>query len=697
MYLEYIKQIGKKDNNANQQYYSAHKLAIDKLMQMNQKPNKKAIKALEQEMKPALTEQEFQTLCINNELPKFEGVLNQWEKQLSNHFSKEKIRLLDNGVDYFYTCYHTVFSMFGYNKYKTNVVDTYEQQYNLKQVNTSKVLQKTLDKRFKQWKTEHSFLYFLQQLRLNQHYSDSYEQISQEITILANLKEEILNAIPDNYIDLYPETRNMQRKFVLHIGPTNSGKTYDAIQSLMQATNGVYLAPLRLLAYEQFDNLNKQGVLCSLLTGEEQITIPFAMHIASTIEMANLSTVYEVAVIDEGQMIADFDRGSSWTKAIVGLQAKEIHICCANYAKDILIKLIEECNDIYELIYNERKTPLQIDYKTFSFPKSVKKGDALIVFSRKSVHSVANELTKYKIKCSIIYGALPYDVRHKEAEKFANGDTEVVVATDAIGMGLNLPIQRVVFLEESKFDGFDFRYLHPEEMQQIAGRAGRFGIYDVGFVNGFDHYFLKNNLNEKISSIESCYISFVPSLITLNVKLSSIIKKWEQIKSKNDLFVKTDTQRMIELCKILEAITDSYSYETKKKIYDLITIPFDDKLLDLWKHIAKKILHNQPIDLNTHLPSYNNKNMEKLEFAYKQCDLLYNFAYKFAIKDFDNKQFLQDVFDYKRKISDCIIKLLDKRTYSVKQCSRCGCTLPFNYRYGICQDCYQYNYYDAWE
>ena len=85
--------------------------------------------------------------------------------------------------------------------------------------------------------------------------------------------------------------------------------------------------------------------------------------------------------------------------------------------------------------------------------------------------------------CSIIYGALPYDVRYEEARKFREGETDIVVATDAIGMGLNMPVRRIVFLQTDKFDGYERRELYPAEIQQIAGRAGRYGIFDEGYVN----------------------------------------------------------------------------------------------------------------------------------------------------------------------------------------------------------------------
>ena len=689
MYQLYIEMVGKQDNKVNLTYYNEHKQAIDELLNKHIKPTKNKIKELEKTLRPTLTAEELKEIVIDEQTDNFKHYLRDCHNKFEHIFSNEKIKMLDDSIDKFYSNYHMIFNQFEFTKYKRDLQVSYHRRYKIISFISDEVFKKVFDEPFKQWKKEHSIIECLGLLKNNPHYADNYEDIYKQITTLANLKKEILNAIPDNYINLYPEARIMKRKFVLHIGPTNSGKTYDAIESLKTANNGVYLAPLRLLAYEQFDNLNKQGVICSLLTGEEVIDVPFSTHIASTIEMASLSDEYDVAVIDEGQMLDDYDRGNAWTRAIIGLKAKEIHICAANYAKDLIIKLINECNDNYEIFYNERKTPLKMDFRNFDFPSKIEKGDALIVFSRKSVHGVANELKKKNIKCSIIYGALPYDVRHKEAEKFANGETDVLVATDAIGVGLNLPIQRIIFLEDKKFDGIDFRNLYPEEIQQIAGRAGRYGIYNVGFVNSYNNSYIKKSLNATITPLTYSYISFAPSLIGLDVKLSKIISKWQEIKTSNNLFIKTDTQRMIELCKFLEGKTDKQDYLTKKKIYDLITIPFDDKLLNLWQEIAVKILFDNTIDLNNKLPSCKHRDMETLELAYKKCDLLHNFAYKFNIKDFDNKAFLKTVFERKRAISEKIIELLEKRSYAGKRCSECGCELSWEYPYKMCNNCYQ--------
>ena len=160
------------------------------------------------------------------------------------------------------------------------------------------------------------------------------------------------------------------------------------------------------------------------------------------------------------------------------------------------------------------------DAADFRFPEDVKRGDALIVFSRKDVHSVAAELQETGLKCSIVYGSLPYDVRHREAEQFASGATDVVVATDAIGMGMNLPIRRVVFLETTKFDGVQERPLTISEIQQIAGRAGRFGIYDTGYVASYyDYELISERITYKLPILKKAMIGIPEEFLEKDQKV----------------------------------------------------------------------------------------------------------------------------------------------------------------------------------
>lgn len=134
------------------------------------------------------------------------------------------------------------------------------------------------------------------------------------------------------------------------MGPTNSGKTKAAIQALMDSKKGIYCAPLRLLAWEISETLSNFGIPCNLLTGQERHINHDATHLSCTIEMADLNEEYDVAVIDEIQLIEDNERGFAWTNALLGLRAKEIHVCGEERALRLITRLLEPTKDDVNLI-----------------------------------------------------------------------------------------------------------------------------------------------------------------------------------------------------------------------------------------------------------------------------------------------------------------------------------------------------------
>jgi len=282
------------------------------------------------------------------------------------------------------------------------------------------------------------------------------------------------------YPDSFGLARRLDRQVTLYVGPPNSGKTHAAFERLAKAGSGAYLAPLRLLALEGRDRLEARGVPCTLLTGEEHVPAAGARVVSSTLEMVNTREVVDVAVIDEAQMLFDPDRGWAWTQAIVGVPAEELIIICSAYAVDAIQRLLQVCDERCEVLRFERKQHVEL-LKTPVPLSALKKGDAVVAFSRRDVLMLRDRIADKGHKVSVIYGALPPEVRRREAERFADGESHVLVATDAIGMGLNLPIRRVLFSTLTKFDGEDVRDLSVSEVHQIAGRAGRFGLHEEGF------------------------------------------------------------------------------------------------------------------------------------------------------------------------------------------------------------------------
>ena len=281
-------------------------------------------------------------------------------------------------------------------------------------------------------------------------------------------------------IEWYPATRAIHRTVHLHVGPTNSGKTYQALKRLETAKTGFYAGPLRLLAHEVYTRFNAKGKLCALVTGEER-RIPKDMAnqmSACTVEMVPLNVKIDVGVIDEIQMMGDPERGWAWTQAFLGAQAKELHLCGELRTIDIVTKLCKLMGDKLVIHKYERLSPLQMERRSLNGNlKNMQKGDAIILFSRIAIHAMKQDVERLTgRRCAVVYGGLPPETRAQQANLFndPDNDYDFLVASDAVGMGLNLAIRRVIFESTSKHDGVSFRLMETSDIKQIAGRAGRF-------------------------------------------------------------------------------------------------------------------------------------------------------------------------------------------------------------------------------
>lgn len=285
----------------------------------------------------------------------------------------------------------------------------------------------------------------------------------------------------DRYAAHFATARAMIRRIVIVTGPTNSGKSHTALDRLARAESGLALAPLRLLAHEFREALAARGVEAALSTGEERILAPGSRHLAATVEMCPFHTPVDVAIIDEAQLLHDRDRGAAWTAALMGVPAREVFVLGAPECVPMVKRIAELCGDEVEEISLQRKGALHAS--TTPVPLGgLKEGDALVAFSRREVMGLREELVKRGRKVAVVYGALSPEVRRAEAARFRSGEADILVATDAIGMGLNLPIRRVVFSTLKKFDGEERRDLNSQEIKQIGGRAGRYGHHEGGVV-----------------------------------------------------------------------------------------------------------------------------------------------------------------------------------------------------------------------
>lgn len=247
--------------------------------------------------------------------------------------------------------------------------------------------------------------------------------------------------------EMHPLARQIRRKIILHVGPTNSGKTHQALVALARARTGVYAGPLRLLAHEVFTRFNEGKIgdegkrVCNLVTGEEQRIIDKEAGLSScTIEMFPMSKRLDVGVIDEIQMIGDLGRGAAWTQAILGSNCSELHLCGEESVVELIQTIAKELGDECVVNRYSRLSPLVVAQRSLDSDLSrIKPGDCLVTFSRSNIFAFKRAIEeKTGLRVAVAYGGLPPEVREEQARVFNEGGYDVLVASDAVGMGLNL-------------------------------------------------------------------------------------------------------------------------------------------------------------------------------------------------------------------------------------------------------------------
>ena len=503
------------------------------------------------------------------------------------------------------------------------------------------------------------------------------------------VRNRILELVPARPEMEFAEVRELRRHFIFHIGPTNSGKTFQALERLKEAACGVYLGPLRLLALEVYERMNEMGVLCTMRTGQECIEEENSRVTASTIEMADFDENYDIAVIDEAQLVADTDRGHSWTKAVLGLRAEEIHICMSPAAEQVICHLVGLCGDDYEVRRYERKTELICEDRPFVFPDDVREGDALIAFSKKSVLDVAGRLEEAGVSSSVIYGSLPPEIRRRQTRLFNRGKTKVAVATDAIGMGLNLPVRRIVFLQADKFDGTSRRPLRTPEIKQIAGRAGRYGIYDKGYVSAMGEQeleYIRERFEAPEEPLTQVNLGFPQVLLDINAPLDELMKVWYSV-TPSEPFVKENIDEALYLYEQAKKCRNMIDgFENKHLLYRMITCPIDikdRKVVALWLNYCK----TWSADVSLERPVLRREKkggILQYETYYNQLDLYYQFSHRMQ-KEIDEEWLAAEREKTEMQIMNYLAK--GKQNY-IARCRYCGKLLPLGSPFQVCDRCY---------
>ncbi len=507
------------------------------------------------------------------------------------------------------------------------------------------------------------------------------------------LREELLAKTIRDFKNLFPIARSLNRKITFHVGPTNSGKTYAAMQRLSSATTGYYLAPLRLLALEGYENMRQAGINASLITGEEEIVDEESTHISSTIEMLSIDIDVDVCVIDEIQMVADRDRGWAWANALIGTPAKELILTGSADALKAVSEVVAYLGEELEIVHFERKNPLMM-MKHPTPIKNIEPQSAIVAFSRKEVLSYKHRLSQ-EYKVSVIYGNLSPEVRREEARKFREGETEVLVATDAIAMGLNLPIKCILFARDNKFDGVGRRELTTTEVLQISGRAGRYGMEEYGLVGALDGAVLQT-IDEKFhSSLPDIELPFLVMASLDHVMLIGEILQTEELVDILSFFADNmefdgpfeaaNIDSMLEVAEIV----GEYDLDLKSK-YHLSCAPVSINspyIESVFKRYLRHLERDEPILYipPRELPPYAITNDELLnaEDRVKEVSLYLWLSFKFPDKFLET----QKAIEARVRLNRFIELSLQKGDFS-KSCKRCGKKLDFAYRYAVCDKCH---------
>jgi ATP-dependent RNA helicase SUPV3L1/SUV3 len=297
-------------------------------------------------------------------------------------------------------------------------------------------------------------------------------------------------------------TNRARTKAVL--GPTNTGKTHLAIERMLGHGSGMIGLPLRLLAREVYDKVvaAKGEAAAALITGEEKIAPESARYFVCTVEAMPPDRVVEFLAIDEIQVARDLDRGHVFTDRILNARGySETMLLGSDTMRPMIRKLMPDA----EIIRRERMSTLQ-----YSGPKKITKlakRTAVVAFSAEEVYAIAELLRRHRGGAAVVMGALSPRTRNAQVKLYQDGEVDFLVATDAIGMGLNMDVDHVAFASRRKFDGHGWRDLRPDELAQIAGRAGRFtrdGTFgETGECAPFDEEIVERIEGHEFESIEA--------------------------------------------------------------------------------------------------------------------------------------------------------------------------------------------------
>lgn len=493
------------------------------------------------------------------------------------------------------------------------------------------------------------------------------------------------------------------QRIELRVGPTNSGKTYEALQRLIAAGGGWYLAPLRLLAYEVFERLNDAGIPCALLTGEEQIPVAGATITAATIEMFAPQRSGACVVIDEAHLLGDSDRGWAWTRALMEAEAPLIIVVGSPVVQPLVARLAAAAALPLTEIAHERLAPLAVAEEPWPL-RQLPPQTILVAFSRRMTLGLKAELEGWGRSVSIVYGALPPEVRHRQAQRFAARETEICVATDAVGMGMNLPADYVCFYELEKFDGRQVRPLLPLEIHQIGGRAGRYGFSAAGLIGA--------TTKRDLSQVRHLYAQPLPAIPQARVapavadlelipgSLAARLLRWARLESiPDDLRDCVTTADLTERVALASQLGDDEVGQLGlAAAVKLCNAPTRDASREYWRACATALVRERPLPLPSPPPAEirQSRHLDQTEASVACADVYLWLAHTPEFRAFTPER--DAVRATRLEWSAAIDAALAARVNTAPRCTSCGRILPLGFRYRICEGCYwaRRERYDEW-
>ena len=283
-------------------------------------------------------------------------------------------------------------------------------------------------------------------------------------------------------------------RIIALLGPTNTGKTYVAIEKMLEYNTGIFGLPLRLLAREVYDKcVEKVGIeKVALITGEEKIIPSTAIYFICTVESMPKDKLVEFVAIDEIQMCADRERGHIFTERLLESRGTKLTMFLGS---QVMEKIINDL--VKEVEFEKKERYSKLSYSGIKKISRLDRKVAIIAFSIEEVYAIAELVRRQKGGAAVIMGSLSPKTRNSQVGLYQSGDVDYLIATDAIGMGLNMDINEIYFSNLKKFDGKKTRRLNLIEMSQIAGRAGRYKN-DGGFGTTGDCETLNSDEIEKI-------------------------------------------------------------------------------------------------------------------------------------------------------------------------------------------------------